>query len=63
LIDQDKPPGVDTLRKWHDYVRGPRDNNGRRIFTTDVCRRIEYAMAKRRATPATAGRLESNAHG
>lgn len=44
-VDPKSPPHRDTLNVWHDKVRGPRDSNGRRIFTSEVCAQIRAARA------------------
>jgi len=42
-VDPDRPVHRDTLNKWHDKIGGPRDSNGRRIFTAEVCEQIRQA--------------------
>lgn len=48
-IDPKQPLGADALREWHDKVGGPKDTNGRRIFTPEVCKKIRAARARSRA--------------
>jgi hypothetical protein len=48
VIDPKHPPSRDTLQDLHDRVQGPRDTNGRRIFTAEVCDLIRSVRAKTR---------------
>ena len=39
-LDPTRPLSVDTMRKLHDAVDGPRDSAGRRIYTDEVIARM-----------------------
>lgn len=59
LIDPDRPPSGDTVRTWHDRVGGPRDTNGRRIWTPEICERIKAARTRSKAALGRVGAAAS----
>lgn len=48
LIDPNQPPHRDTIMRWHDRLKLPRDYAGRRIWTQEICERIRKARAEAR---------------
>jgi hypothetical protein len=50
-IDPERPPSPDTLVRWHDRVKGPRDGYGRRIWTSQIVEAIRQARAQAQHVP------------
>jgi len=46
VISPDRPLSRDTMQRWHDLVKGPRDSSGRRIWTHEICDQVRKARAK-----------------
>lgn|GEM_PF-2101299 len=52
-IDPIRPPSIDTMRRWHDTIHGPRDTYGRRIWTPEICEAVCQARLAARNTSTT----------